>query len=106
MTVDPLALLRSLDLVTRTGRLRPTRIVAWRGPSAIDGTPVMLVLTGLRRPSTNSKTGPMVQSWILREDMHPLEAVKTGADSSICGSCPLRPWLAEHRRRTFLSPAT
>ena len=33
----------------------------------------------------------MLQTWILRHDVAPHEAVKTGDDSSICGNCPLRP---------------
>jgi hypothetical protein len=36
----------------------------------------------------------MVQTWILRADMHPVESVQSGADSAICGQCPLRPLLA------------
>ena len=38
----------------------------------------------------NRKTGGMVQTYILRDDMNPLEASKTGADVSICGTCPHR----------------
>ena len=32
----------------------------------------------------------MCQVWILREDIHPVEALQTGADYSICGNCPHR----------------
>jgi hypothetical protein len=39
---------------------------------------------------SNSKTGVMVQTYILRTDIDPREASKTGADSSICGTCPHR----------------
>lgn len=65
--------------------------VLYRGPSRLDGAPVVVVATGLDGSSTNSKTGPMIQTWILRADMHPVEAVNTGADAAICGECPLRP---------------
>ncbi len=30
----------------------------------------------------------MVQTWILRSDIDPITASRTGADSSICGDCP------------------
>ena len=40
--------------------------------------------------SENEKTGDMVQVWIIRPDMHPVEAVATGADKAICGDCRLR----------------
>ena len=44
--------------------------------------------------SDNTKTGNMIQVWILRSDMSPVEAVKSGSDSLICGNCP-------HRGRGF-----
>ncbi len=67
----------------------PTSAIVWRGPSAFDpSVDVLVVLTGLRRPSANPKTGPMVQSWILRADMRPWEAVSAGEDAPICGTCP------------------
>jgi hypothetical protein len=41
--------------------------------------------------SENGKTGAMVQTFIMRRDIAPHEALKTGDDSSVCGDCPLRP---------------
>ena len=38
----------------------------------------------------NTKTGKVVQTYILRENINPLEASKTGADFSICGNCIMR----------------
>jgi hypothetical protein len=38
----------------------------------------------------NVKTGGMLQTYILRADLHPMEAIATRADSSICGGCPHR----------------
>lgn len=66
-------------------------MIAWEGPSRIDGRPVVLILTGIDGDSNNPKTGPMVQGWILRADVSPLEALGTGADVSVCGGCDLRP---------------
>jgi len=60
-----------------------------RGISPIDGNPYVAVLV-LR--SANRKTGDMAQVFILRPDVHPLEAIASGADRTICGDCP-------HRRR-------
>lgn len=45
------------------------------------------IVTG---PSENRKTGPMFQLWILARQVHPWEAVETGADELVCGSCPRR----------------
>lgn len=33
----------------------------------------------------------MIQSWIIRTDIRPTDAIKTGLDVSVCGACPLRP---------------
>ena len=65
----------------------PDGVCIWKGPSRIDGSPIV-VLASMR--SANPKTGNMVQTWILRSDISPLDAVRTGQDSSICGSCPHR----------------
>lgn len=61
-------------------------VVVWRGPSALDGAPIRVQLVW---HSENRKTGDMVQAYILRDDMSPLEAYAQGADASICGDCPL-----------------
>jgi hypothetical protein len=59
-------------------------IVLYEGPSVLDNQPIVVIAT---LESGNVKTGNMVQVWILRSDMHPLDAVKTGDDVSICGGC-------------------
>jgi hypothetical protein len=68
----------------------PDSAIVWEGPSRIDGAPIVAIITGIRRPSKNSKTGPMAQVWILRADMSPLEAIARGLDGSICGGCAFR----------------
>src|SRR5262245_24533883 len=65
--------------------------ILYQGPSRLNGEPIVVIATGLVHPSINRKTGPMVQTWILRSDTHPVEAVHSGDDSAICGDCPLRP---------------
>ncbi len=64
--------------------------IIWEGKSQIDGKPIMVIATGLKKSSSNEKTGDLIQTWILRSDIHPQEAVNTGADESICGACPHR----------------
>jgi hypothetical protein len=61
--------------------------IFYRGPSPIDGAPIVAIAT---LKSANVKTGDMVQTWILREDISPLDAIKSGADASICGNCTHR----------------
>jgi hypothetical protein len=66
-------------------------MVIYSGPSEIDGKPIVAIITGLNLKSKNPKTGEMPQVWIIRSDVHPTEALRTGEDASICGNCPHRP---------------
>lgn len=65
----------------------PNGIIVYEGPSRLDNEPIVVVATGLKQNSTNSKTGAMIQTYILRQDLSPIEAVKSGEDASICGDC-------------------
>lgn len=62
-------------------------IVVYLGPSVLDGAPIVAIATV---GSTNIKTGPMVQTWIMRADVNPLQASADKLDSSVCGDCPRR----------------
>jgi hypothetical protein len=65
--------------------------VVWSGASLIDDSPIVLILTGFVSPTSNRKTGRfMIQSWIIRQDILPTYAAKSGQDFSVCGSCNLR----------------
>jgi hypothetical protein len=61
--------------------------IIYNGPSLLDGKPIVVVATYSNR---NTKTGRVVQTYILCDDINPLEASKTGADYSICGDCVMR----------------
>lgn len=73
-------------------------IIIYNGPSQLDDQPILGIVTGARergglRRSKNSKItdgGHAAQLWIIRADMHPADALKTGGDASICGDCKLR----------------
>ncbi len=69
-------------------------LIVYDGPSTIDGKPIVVILTGLDQSSANGKTGDLVQSFIIRSDIAPTDALKTGDDASVCGLCPHRPMLA------------
>ena len=68
---------------------KPLGIVLYEGPSVLDGAPIVVVATGFHR-TNNPKTGAMLQTWILRADVAPIQAIRDGADASVCGACPLR----------------
>ena len=61
--------------------------IIYNGPSLLDGKPIVVIATYSNR---NSKTGRVVQTYIIRADINPLEASKTGEDYSICGDCVMR----------------
>ena len=65
-------------------------LILWAGPSVLDGAPIVVIATALQSRSQNPKTGAMVQTYILRQDVDPVSAVRSGADASICGDCPHR----------------
>jgi len=75
---------------------KPNGYILWRGASRLDGAPIVVI--GIRK-SGNSKTGRMLQTYILRADMSPVDAIRSGADSSICGSCPHRGRVEDGRNR-------
>jgi hypothetical protein len=64
--------------------------ILYRGASILDGAPIVVIAT---MGSRNIKTGDMVQTWILREDIAPHHATKNGDDASVCGGCPHRHFL-------------
>ena len=86
-------------LPTQAGR----GAVIWEGPSEIDGNPIAVIATGLDGDSTNEATGPCVQTWIIRADMAPLDAVHADADESICGGCRHRGQRKGKRRTCYVN---
>lgn len=76
----------------------PNGVIVWEGASLFDRSPIVLILTGLENPSTNRKTGQMIQSFVLRQDMLPWDAIESGKDVAVCGQCPLK------RRICYLDP--
>lgn len=71
----------------KTRTKRPQSSVIYNGPSQLDGAPIVVVAIVT---SANSKTGNMIQTHIIRSDIAPLEASRTGADYAICGNCQHR----------------
>jgi hypothetical protein len=66
-------------------------VILYQGKSALDGAPIVVIANRITNASNNEKTGHMVQTWILRADMSPQEAINQGLNSSVCGACMHRP---------------
>jgi hypothetical protein len=69
-------------------------VIFWEDDSELDGQPLVAIATLRTR---NPKTGPMIQTWIMRTDLSPTDAANTGADVSCCGSCSLRGQVVDGR---------
>lgn len=67
--------------------------VLYEGPSVLDGEPIVVIAT---LHSRNVKTGDMIQTWIMRADVNPVEASARHLDESMCGFCPARHSLEGH----------
>lgn len=68
--------------------MKPRGFILYRGPSLIDGTPIVAVAI---TESGNRKTGNMVQTYILPAGIRPNVAARIGADRAVCGDCTHRP---------------
>lgn len=67
---------------------RPLGVILHRGESPFDGKPYVVIMP--LGKSSNKKTGSMLQTYIIRSDMHPVEAVRQEEDGTICHNCPMR----------------
>jgi len=65
---------------------KPLGIILYKGKSLIDDQMIIVIATGFQK-SNNEKTGNMIQTWIMRLSMSPIEAKKYGHDYSVCGDC-------------------
>jgi hypothetical protein len=75
-------------------------MIIYQGPSLIDNKPIIVVAI---EKSNNKKTGDVVQTYILRADIDPLLANRTGEDYSICGECPLKGIPSNKEKGTAIS---
>lgn len=57
---------------------QPRAGVFYRGPSLIDGSPIVGIAV-FPAGKANAKTGAMLQTYILRDDMSPMKAIQSGA---------------------------
>lgn len=59
-------------------------MLVYQGPSLITGDPIVMLATFA---SGNSKTGKMTQTHIVRADVAPRDAIRSGMDAATCGDC-------------------
>ena len=62
-------------------------LVLYKGISSLDNeTPIMIVMSGFTKDSSNKKTGPLVQLYILPVHETPKDTYFSGS-KSVCGDC-------------------
>lgn len=66
---------------------KPRGFIIYEGKSKLDGQPIVALAT---LSTNNRKTGDMIQTWILRADLNPVDTINARLDSSVCGACPHR----------------
>ena len=62
--------------------------IIYEGASMIDGAPIVAIAIP---ESRNDKAGGLLQVFVMRSDISPLEALASGKDKSVCGNCVARP---------------
>jgi hypothetical protein len=68
---------------------KPSGYIIYRGPSLLDGKPIVVV--AITKESKNSKTGNMVQTYIMADNgLSPVESARILEDVSVCGDCKHR----------------
>ena len=75
-------------------------VVLYRGPSMLDGQPIVVIGVITKEGKANGKTGALVQTYILVDNVDPRVAIQTGQDATICGDCVHRGDKAEGKGRT------
>jgi len=68
---------------------KPSGYIIYRGASLLDGKPIVVV--AITKESKNSKTGNMVQTYIMADNgLSPVESARILDDVSVCGDCKHR----------------
>jgi len=76
-------------MTTKPKFKKPSGYLIYRGPSMLDGKPIVVV--AITKESKNSKTGNMVQTYIMTDNgMSPAQSAKELSDVSVCGDCKHR----------------
>ena len=80
----------ALTAVQKKKKCFPSAQVAYRGLSRFDGMPVRVIVSNLKNPSVNKKTGDVIQVLYAPDDIFPPVAITSDKNISVCGDCPMR----------------
>jgi hypothetical protein len=75
--------------MTTKSNKKPSGYIIYRGASLLDGKPIVVV--AITKESKNSKTGNMVQTYIMADNgLSPVDSARLLEDVSVCGDCKHR----------------
>ena len=81
---------------------KPLGYILYEGPSQIDGAPIVVIVNKIDG-SDNAKTGAMVQTFIIRSDVAPTEALRTSKQAR---DIVIADHASGHQRRVISITAT
>ena len=90
----------SVDNKPKLNRFRYPGVTLRVGPSDLTGDTIATIAVF---NSLNRKTGNTIQVYNMPVSESPIEAVKTGADASVCGDCALRPINSPNKENQILT---
>ena len=67
--------------------MNPNGVILFEGKSKIDGTPIAVIMTGIAKNSNNVKTGHMLQTYVVQQNISPIESYMKGKSHAVCGDC-------------------
>ena len=89
LTIDPSP--EGLFIVETVKNMLDRNIILWKGLSPFNQQPIVALLTAVKSPTANKKTGNVYMVQICPDlNILPHEAKKQGLDESVCGNCPHR----------------
>ena len=74
--------------MAKKSKFNPNGRILFEGVSPLTGEKIVCIITGLKTSTSNEKTGDMLQTWILLQDIPPHIAHKNGLNRGVCGDCP------------------
>ena len=64
-------------------------VILYEGPSIFDGSPIVQIATGLRKPTLNRKVRNAIQVWTIPSTEHPLDAIRRDSAYAVCRDCAI-----------------
>lgn len=64
--------------------------IIYDGKSQFDGSDIIVIVTNSREAKLVKKIGLSYQTWIIKKNIHPLDAMRSRQDLGVCWNCPFK----------------